>query len=189
MSWTPSRCSPLAVRSGERSVAFESLAQAANTGKPQPPLFPSLDAQIASGERKSWPSATTWSATNLRPATPASKHYHDMAMPSYIVPVSFLGVTDDLTGPSRLDQNSVSYKRPPQHKAGLLRTRQRTRYPAPLMIQRRRPRLTTSKWHGALAPPRPHPPPLLRLRIKRRHRLLRRRDDAAGRSLRSPRLE
>ena len=41
---------------------------------------------------------------------PASlKHYLNAPMPNYLEPLRWLGVTDDFTGPSRLDQNSYSY--------------------------------------------------------------------------------
>lgn len=118
MSWTPEQMLTAGRQEWERSVAFESLAQAANTGKPQPLLFPNLEAQIASGEKEELAIRDYMVSHGILSVPPDIQHYHDMAMPAYIVPLSFLGVTDDLTGPSRLDQNSVSYKRPPSTKLG-----------------------------------------------------------------------
>src|SRR5579871_1578223 len=118
MSWTPEQMLTAGRQEWERSVAFESLAQAANTGKPQPPLFPNLEAQIASGEREELAMREYMVSHGILSVPPGIQHYHDMALPAYVAPLSFLGVTDDLTGPSRLDQNSVSYKRPPSTKLG-----------------------------------------------------------------------
>jgi Bacterial protein of unknown function (DUF885) len=36
-------------------------------------------------------------------------HYRNVPLPDYLVPLRWLGVTDDLTGPERLDQDGVSY--------------------------------------------------------------------------------
>lgn len=36
-------------------------------------------------------------------------HYLNLPMPAYLEPLRFLGVADDLTGPSRLDENGTAY--------------------------------------------------------------------------------
>jgi uncharacterized protein (DUF885 family) len=41
------------------------------------------------------------------------KHYHNLLLPAYLEPFQDMGVTDDLTGPSRLDQDGTSYIRVP----------------------------------------------------------------------------
>jgi hypothetical protein len=41
------------------------------------------------------------------------KHYRNLPLPPYVEPLSFMGVTDDLTSDNRLDEDGVSYiKRP-----------------------------------------------------------------------------
>lgn len=42
-----------------------------------------------------------------QPAT--LRHYLNAPLPRYLLPIRWLGVTDDLTGPSRLDQDGISY--------------------------------------------------------------------------------
>ncbi len=37
------------------------------------------------------------------------RHYRNMPLPDYLAPVRWLGVTDDLTDPDRVDQDGVSY--------------------------------------------------------------------------------
>jgi hypothetical protein len=40
------------------------------------------------------------------------QHYWKMPMPAYLADMTAVGVSDDLTGPDRLDQNGVSYTPP-----------------------------------------------------------------------------
>jgi hypothetical protein len=37
------------------------------------------------------------------------RHYRNLPLPDYLAPLRWLGVTDDLTGPDRLDEDGVSY--------------------------------------------------------------------------------
>jgi uncharacterized protein (DUF885 family) len=46
------------------------------------------------------------------------KHYRNLPLPDYLAPLEDLGVTDDLTGPSRLDQDGTSYIRVPSPNLG-----------------------------------------------------------------------
>ena len=78
--------------------------------------LPSLQAQIASGEREELAMREYLPAHGILSMPPGIQHYHDMELPAYLLPLSFLGVTDDLTGPSRLKENAVSYVRPPSPK-------------------------------------------------------------------------
>jgi hypothetical protein len=113
LPYTPEQMLTMGRQEWERSVAFESYTLAANTGKPQTPMFPSLAAQIASGDEQEIAIRVYLVSHGILSVPSFIQHYHDMEIPAYVAPLSFLGVTDDLTGPSRLDQNSVSYKRPP----------------------------------------------------------------------------
>jgi uncharacterized protein (DUF885 family) len=133
MSWTPEQMLTAGRQEWERSVAFESLARAANIGKPYPAIFPNVEAQVASGDKDELAIREYLVYHGILSAPAEVQHYHDMAIPAYIAPLSFMGVTDDLTGPSRLTENSVSYKEPPSAKMGFfsLVTAHDTR---PLMI-------------------------------------------------------
>ncbi|HWW23353.1 MAG TPA: DUF885 family protein [Edaphobacter sp.] len=133
MSWTPEQMLTAGKQEWERSVAFESLARAANVGKAYPAIFANVETQVASGD-KAERAIREYLVDHGILSVPAEVgHYHDMAIPAYIAPLSFLGVTDDLTGPSRLTENSVSYKETPSAKMGFfsLVTAHDTR---PLMI-------------------------------------------------------
>jgi hypothetical protein len=77
------------------------------------PIFPDQQAQIAKSfadeqairaflEREQLLSVPSW-----------VKHYRNLPLPAYLAPIGFLGVTDDLTGPSRLTEDGISYIRVP----------------------------------------------------------------------------
>jgi hypothetical protein len=44
------------------------------------------------------------------------KHYLNAPLPAYLAPIKWLGVTDDLTGPSRVDEDGYSYVPEPHSK-------------------------------------------------------------------------
>ena len=121
MSWTPEQMLTAGRQEWERSVAFESLVRAANIGKPYPAIFANVEAQVASGDKDELAIREYLVDHGILSVPAEVRHYHDMAIPAYIAPLSFMGVTDDLTGPSRLTENSVSYKETPSAKMGSFR--------------------------------------------------------------------
>ncbi len=133
MSWTPEQMLTAGRQEWERSVAFETLARAANIGKPYPAIFANVEAQVEAGDKDEVAIRKYLVDHSILSVPTEVQHYHDMAIPAYIAPLSFMGVTDDLTGPSRLTENSVSYKEAPSAKMGFfsLVTAHDTR---PLMI-------------------------------------------------------
>jgi uncharacterized protein (DUF885 family) len=118
MSYTPEQMLAMGRQEWERSVAFESYAQAANTGLPKMPVFPHVEAQEASGDKAEAAIRGYLVSHGILSVPPEIRHYRDRAIPPYVAALSFLGVTDDLTGPSRLDEDSVSYKGDPTQAKG-----------------------------------------------------------------------
>ncbi len=102
----------------ERSVAFESLQLAADTGLPPLPIFPSLKAQEVDSAKQELAIRAYLVSHNIMSVPSDIQHYNSIAIPPYVAPLSFLGVTDDLTGPSRLNQDGTSYKDPPSPNLG-----------------------------------------------------------------------
>lgn len=102
----------------ERSVAFESLQRAANTGLSPLPIFTDIKAQEAESARQELAIRAYLVSHNIMSVPPEIRHYRSIPIPAYVEPLAFLGVTDDLTGPSRLDQDAVSYKQPPSPSLG-----------------------------------------------------------------------
>ncbi len=60
------------------------------------------------------------------------KHYRNLPLPAYVVPFE-LGVTDDLTGPTRLDQDGTSYIRVPSLSLGYFNL-STARDPRPIIV-------------------------------------------------------
>ena len=106
----------LAVGDGEfaRAVSFESLQQAADTGLPETPIYPSLQAQLAEEVRQERSIREYLVGHGILSEPAGVKHYLYRAMPPYIEALSFLGVTDDLTSESRLGEDGTSYKSTPR---------------------------------------------------------------------------
>lgn len=118
MSYTPEQMLAMGRQEWERSVAFESYAQVANTGRPKMPVFANVDLQVASADKAELSIREYLVSHHILSVPSEIMHYRDSAMPAYVVPLSFLGVTDDLTGPSRLNQDAASYKGDPTKVAG-----------------------------------------------------------------------
>ena len=118
MSYTPEQMLAMGRQEWERSVAFESYAQAANSGLPKMPVFPNIEAQEAAGEKAEIAIREYLVSHGILSVPPEIKHYRDRAIPPYVAALGFLGVTDDLTGPSRLNEDSVSYKGDPTKATG-----------------------------------------------------------------------
>ena len=114
LPYTPEELQATGEREFDRAVASESLQQAADTGLPETPIYPSLEAQLAE-ETKQEHLIRRYLVDHSILSEPAGvQHYAFVAFPPYLEPLSFIGVPDDLTGPSRLDQNASSYKSPPR---------------------------------------------------------------------------
>ena len=118
MSYTPEKMLATGRQEWERSVAFESYAQAANINLPKMPVFPDVRAQEQSADKAELAIREYLISHGILSVPPDVKHYHDRAIPAYVAALSFLGVTDDLTGPSRLNEDSSSYKGDPAKATG-----------------------------------------------------------------------
>jgi uncharacterized protein (DUF885 family) len=118
MPYTPEQLLAMSQQEWSRSVAFEAYQQARLAGLPPATLFPSADAQIQA-ETVDEEKVRAYLTDQKILTVPAwMQHYHNLLLPDYVAPFEDLGVTDDLTGPSRLDQNGTSYIRTPSPDLG-----------------------------------------------------------------------
>jgi uncharacterized protein (DUF885 family) len=118
MPYTPEQLMAMSQQEWSRSVAFEGYQQARLAGLPPAPLFPSAAAQIAA-ERVDEEKMRSFLVEQKILSVPAwMKHYHNLLLPAYLAPFQDLGETDDLTGPSRLDEDGTSYIREPAPSLG-----------------------------------------------------------------------
>jgi uncharacterized protein (DUF885 family) len=113
LPFTPEQLLVMSKQEWERSIAFELFERTRNEGLPTPPVFATQAAQIEREaelendirrflERKSILTMPDW-----------VKHYHNLPLPSYVAPLSFMGVTDDLTSATRLNEDGISYIKVP----------------------------------------------------------------------------
>lgn len=93
----------------ERSVAFDHYEQLRNRHLPPLEIFPSVSAQIEKERRDEENIRRFLEAKDILSVPAWMGHYYNLKMPSYLVPLRWLGVADDLTSASRLGENSVSY--------------------------------------------------------------------------------
>jgi len=116
--YTPEQLLAMSRQEWNRAVAFETYQQARLAGTPPAPLFPSAEAQIQA-EKTAEEKVRAFLVDQKILSVPAwLHHYHNLLLPAYLEPLQDLGVTDDLTGPSRLDQDGTSYIRVPGPNLG-----------------------------------------------------------------------
>jgi hypothetical protein len=102
----------------ERSVSFEVYEANRNAGLPKLELFPDQVAQMAREEKDENDIRAFLEANNIVTVPDWVQHYRNLPMPSYVKPLANLGVTDDLTSPTRLEENGISYINPPSPQMG-----------------------------------------------------------------------
>src|SRR5262245_7713172 len=113
MPFTPEQLLVMGAHEWERSVAFESCEQTRNQGLPELELFPDQATQIAQEEFWEGTARRFLDAKNILSVPDWMKHYRNLPLPPYVEPLSFMGVTDDLTSDTRLDEDGVSYIKQP----------------------------------------------------------------------------
>ncbi len=93
----------------ERAATFEAIEKGRNARLPEPVIFKTIDRQIE--QEKADEAAIRRVLTDRKLLTIPSwvKHYFNRPRPPYLAAMTGLGVTDDLTSPSRLTEDAVSY--------------------------------------------------------------------------------
>ena len=97
----------------ERSVSFETFERIRNQGVEELPVFENQAAQIKREAELEQDVRDFLEAKNILTVPGWLKHYHNLPLPAYLAPLSFMGVTDDLTSAKRLDQDGISYIKVP----------------------------------------------------------------------------
>jgi hypothetical protein len=92
-----------------RAVAFEELEKNRNRDAPQLPLFESADRQIQAALLREKEIRAFLESRELMTVPDWLKHYRSRLMPAHLEPLAFMGVTDDLTSESRLDEDAYRY--------------------------------------------------------------------------------
>lgn len=92
-----------------RSVAWDVLEQNRNRQLPELPLFQSMEHQIAVSALKEKEIRSFLESHDLMTVPEWLQHYLSRPMPDYLAPIAFMGVGDDLTSETRLDEDAFRY--------------------------------------------------------------------------------
>jgi len=118
LPYTPEQMLALSRQEWSRSAAFETYQQGRLAGQQAAPVFLSAAAQI-DAEVKDEEQVRAFLLKEKILTVPGwMQHYRNQLLPAYLEPLEDLGVTDDLTGPDRLDQNGTSYIHKPSTGLG-----------------------------------------------------------------------
>ena len=101
-------------REYERAVVWETIERNRNRAVPLPPLPGSAADQVALEARLEQQVRDFYEGEGLLSQPSTLRHYLTAPMPPYLAPLTWLGVTDDLTFDGRLDEDGVSYTPDPE---------------------------------------------------------------------------
>jgi hypothetical protein len=114
LAYEPKAMLDLARAEWSRAVAFETLEENRLSGLPPATIFGNSDTQVAA-ERELEIAVRRFLVEQHILSVPEDvAHYRNQLLPDYLEPLAFLGVSDDLTGPTRLRENATSYIREPR---------------------------------------------------------------------------
>ncbi len=93
----------------ERAVTFDTLEKNRNASLPPLTIFADIQAQIDTSRRMEGRIRQFLEEHNLMTVPAWLKHYLNRPLPDHLAPLAFMGVTDDLTSETRLDEHAISY--------------------------------------------------------------------------------
>ena len=97
----------------ERAVTFDTLEKNRNASLPPLTIFADIQAQIDTSRHMEGRIRQFLEEHNLMTVPAWLKHYLNRPLPVYLAPLAFMGVTDDLTSETRLDEHAISYMSDP----------------------------------------------------------------------------
>ena len=100
----------------DRAVTFEYVTMNKNRNIALPPIPKTAEEQISQEALKEAEVRAFYTGEGILSQPNSLKHYLTAPLPPYLAPIKWLGVTDDLTGPSRVDEDGYSYV-PEPHEA------------------------------------------------------------------------
>ena len=92
-----------------RSVALDVVEKNRNRDLPEMSIFGNADHQIRASLLKENEIRSFLESNNLMTVPDWLMHYRSRPMPAYLAPLSFMGVNDDLTSETRLDEDAYRY--------------------------------------------------------------------------------
>ena len=133
VSYTPEELLRMGKQEWNRAVAFDTFEKLRNADIPQDKIFNSIAEQIAQEKIDELAIRKFLKEKNILTIPKLVRHYNFTKYKKYLLPLSFLGVNDDLTSVSRSNENGCRYIPKPSRDLGYF---QRTAAidPRPLMI-------------------------------------------------------
>ena len=107
--YTPGELLAQGQQAWSRSVAWDVIEKNQNRDLPEMPLFKSADHQVKASSLKENEIRAFLESRDLMTVPGWLQHYLNREMPDYLEPLSFMGVNDDLTSETRLDEDAYSY--------------------------------------------------------------------------------
>jgi hypothetical protein len=96
-----------------RAVAWDVLEQNRNSGQSPIPIFKSSEQQVQASLLKENEIRAFLESQRLMTVPGWLMHYRSRPLPDYLEPLSFMGVTNDLTSETRLDEDAYRYIQEP----------------------------------------------------------------------------
>jgi hypothetical protein len=124
LPYTPEQLMAMSQQEWSRSVAFEAYQQSRLAGAPPAPFFPTAEAQIQAEKADEEKVRAFLVEQKILSVPTWMKHYRNLSLPAYLEPFQDLGENDDLTGPSRLDEDGTSYIHAPGPNLGFFKLSQ-----------------------------------------------------------------
>jgi uncharacterized protein (DUF885 family) len=133
LPYTPEQLLAMSQQEWSRAVAFETYQQARLAGLPPAPMFSSADAQMQAEKIDEEKVRAFLVDQKILSVPEWMKHYRNLPLPAYLEPFQDMGENDDLTGPSRLDQDGTSYIHTPGTDLGFFKLSQ-AHDPRPILV-------------------------------------------------------
>jgi hypothetical protein len=109
LPYTPGELLAQGSQAWSRAVVWDTLEQNRNRELPPLPLFDSVERQIQAAALKEQEIRAFLEARDLMTVPDWLMHYRNCPLPAQLEPLAFMGVTDDLTSETRLDEDACSY--------------------------------------------------------------------------------
>jgi uncharacterized protein (DUF885 family) len=109
LPYSPEQLLAMSQQELSRTFAFETYERARNAELPPLPVFPTQAAQMEQEKIDEQDIRDLLTKQHLLTIPAWMKHYRDLPLPDYLAPFDSVGEGDDMTGPSRLNQDGTRY--------------------------------------------------------------------------------
>jgi hypothetical protein len=116
--YAPEQLVAMARQDWQRVVSFEAYERERNRALPELALFDDQQAQLRQEAADEERARRFLEEHGILTVPAWLKHYRTAALPPYLAPLADWGVNDDLTSPSRLAEDGMSFRPPPSTRLG-----------------------------------------------------------------------